>query len=64
MYAIRSYYADANETAQAWAEAIAGNGPTVLVLSRQGLPTLDATLVDVAKGATVVAPGDDAAIVA
>jgi transketolase len=56
--------ADANETAQAWADAIARNGPTVLVLSRQGLPTLDAKLVDVSKGATVVAPGDDAAIVA
>jgi len=56
--------ADANETAQAWAAAIAHNGATVLVLSRQGLPTLDARLVDVSKGATVVAPGDDAAIVA
>jgi transketolase len=56
--------ADANETAQAWAAAIAHDGPTVLVLSRQGLPTLDARLVDVSKGATVVAPGDDAAIVA
>jgi transketolase len=56
--------ADANETAQAWAEAIAHNGATVLVLSRQGLPTLDPELVDVSKGATVIAPGDDAAIVA
>jgi transketolase len=56
--------ADANETAQAWAEAIAHNGPTVLVLSRQGLPTLAANLVDVGKGATIVAPGDDAAILA
>jgi len=56
--------ADANEAAQAWAEAIGRDGPTVLVLSRQGLPTLDAKLVDVSKGATVVAPGDAAAIVA
>jgi transketolase len=56
--------ADANETAQAWAEAIALPGPTVLVLSRQGLPTLATELVDVSKGATVVAPGDAAAIVA
>ncbi len=56
--------ADANETAQAWAEAIGRDGPTVLVLSRQGLPTLAADLVDVPKGATVIAHGDDAAIVA
>jgi transketolase len=56
--------ADANETAQAWAEALAHQGPTVLVLSRQGLPTLDAKLVDVGKGATVIAPGDHAAIIA
>lgn len=56
--------ADANETAQAWAEALAHDGPTVLVLSRQGLPTLDAKLVDVGQGATVVADGGDAAIIA
>ncbi|MCB1486461.1 MAG: transketolase, partial [Bauldia sp.] len=56
--------ADANETAQAWAEALAHDGPTVLVLSRQGLPILDASLVDVGKGATVIAPGDAAAIIA
>ncbi len=55
--------ADANEAAQAWAEALAHAGPTVMVLSRQGLPTLDANLVDVSKGATVVAAGDDAAII-
>ncbi|MCB1495520.1 MAG: transketolase [Bauldia sp.] len=56
--------ADANEAAQAWAEALAHAGPTVMVLSRQGLPTLDAAAVDVGKGATVVAPGDAAAIIA
>ncbi len=56
--------ADANESAQAWAEAIARPGPTVIVLSRQGLPILDPALLDVSRGATVVAPGDDAAIVA
>jgi transketolase len=56
--------ADANESAQAWAEALAHRGPTVLVLSRQGLPTLDPAVLDVSRGATVVAPGDDAAIVA
>ena len=30
--------ADANESAQAWAEAIAHPGPSAMVLSRQGLP--------------------------
>ncbi|MGH6896292.1 MAG: transketolase [Geminicoccaceae bacterium] len=56
--------ADANESAQAWAAAIAHTGPTVLVLSRQGLPVLDPAVLDVSRGATVVAPGDAAAIVA
>jgi transketolase len=56
--------ADANESAQAWVEALAHDGPTVLVFSRQGLPVLDPSVVDVGAGATVVAPGDDAAIVA
>ncbi len=56
--------ADANESAQAWREAIDHDGPTCLVLSRQGLPTLDPELLDVAAGASVVAPGDAAAIVA
>jgi transketolase len=56
--------ADANETAQAWREAINHNGPTVLVLSRQGLVTLDPSVLDVGAGASVVAPGDAAVIVA
>ncbi|MDQ6928785.1 MAG: transketolase, partial [Actinomycetota bacterium] len=56
--------ADANETAQAWRAAIEHNGPTVLVLSRQELLTLDPAVLDVAAGASVVAPGDSAAIVA
>jgi transketolase len=56
--------ADANESAQAWAEAIARTGPTVIVLSRQGLPVLDPAVLDVSRGATVVAPGDAAAILA
>jgi len=55
--------ADANESAQAWAEAIAQPGPSVIVLSRQGLPVLDPALLNVAAGASVVAPGDDAVIV-
>jgi transketolase len=46
--------ADANETAQAWMVAIGRrNGPTVLALSRQNLPTMDAT-VHVEKGAYVL----------
>jgi transketolase len=56
--------ADANESAAAWREALAHDGPTCLVLSRQGLPVLDPTVLDVAAGASVVAPGDDAAVVA
>lgn len=54
--------ADANEAAQAWAVALTRPGPTALVLSRQGLPVLDADVVDV-HGATI-APGDDVAIIA
>jgi transketolase len=46
--------ADANETAQAWKVAIERrNGPTVLALSRQNLPTMDA-VVHVEKGAYVL----------
>jgi transketolase len=56
--------ADANESAQAWAAALAYSGPTAIILTRQGLPILDSSVLDVSKGATVVAPGDDAAIVA
>jgi transketolase len=35
--------ADANECAQAWRLAVDGDGPTALVLSRQGLPVLSET---------------------
>ena len=46
--------ADANETAQAWKVAIERrNGPTVLALTRQNVPTLDTT-VQVEKGAYIV----------
>jgi len=46
--------ADANETAQAWKVAIERrNGPTVLALTRQNVPTLEATP-QVEKGAYVV----------
>ncbi len=55
--------ADANESAQAWAEALAYQGPSAIVLSRQGLPILDPALLDVGQGATIVAEGDQATIV-
>lgn len=53
--------ADANETCEAWKSAISNRqGPTVLVLSRQGLPTLDrdqyAAASGAQKGAYVLAP--------
>ncbi|MFN8108600.1 MAG: transketolase [Thermoleophilia bacterium] len=51
--------ADATETAAAWAVALERtHAPTVLALSRQGLPTMD-WAADVARGAYVVRPGDD-----
>ncbi|MGH9280723.1 MAG: transketolase-like TK C-terminal-containing protein, partial [Acidimicrobiales bacterium] len=56
--------ADANESAQAWREAIAHTGPSCIVLSRQGLKTIDPSVLNVAAGASIVAPGDAAAIVA
>ena len=45
-------------------EAIAHSGPSAIVLSRQALPVLDPALLDVGAGASVVAPGDDAVILA
>jgi transketolase len=43
--------ADANETSEAWKAAITNRqGPTMLVLSRQGLPTLDRTTFSAADG--------------
>jgi transketolase len=56
--------ADANESAQAWAEALAYQGPSAIILSRQDLPILDPALLDVGQGATIVAEGDQATIVA
>ncbi len=55
--------ADAHETAQAWAIALEHDGPTLIVLSRQTLPVLDPAPLDVAAGASVIAPGESAAIV-
>ena len=42
--------ADANETAGAWAVALRRKGPTALVLTRQGLPVMDAPLQAVREG--------------
>lgn len=52
---------DANETSEAWKAAIINRqGPTMLVLSRQGLPTLDrnqfAAAAGVQKGGYVLSP--------
>jgi transketolase len=50
--------ADANETAAAWHVAVAGEGPTALVLSRQNLPVLDGTRgAPVNRGAYVLREG-------
>ncbi|MDH3227600.1 MAG: transketolase, partial [Thermoleophilia bacterium] len=56
--------ADANETAAAWRVALQRTtGPSVLVLTRQGLPMLQPDA-PVDRGAYVVADGGDATIVA
>jgi transketolase len=51
--------ADANETAEAWRQALAVKGPVVLALTRQNLPTLDRAkfppATNLAKGAYVLA---------
>lgn len=50
--------ADANETVHAWRLAVAGDGPSALILSRQDLPVLEETAAlaadGVAKGAYVL----------
>jgi transketolase len=56
--------ADANETAAAWAVALERtDGPTALILSRQGLPVLEGTAgqaaAGVACGAYVLSDGDE-----
>lgn len=55
--------ADANEVAGAWEIAInRTDGPTALVLTRQGLPTLPRA--DISKGARVVSDGGDVTLIA
>jgi transketolase len=54
--------ADANETAQAWAEALRRrDGPTLLALTRQDVPHLDVPAGAVARGAYVMAGADEQA---
>ena len=56
--------ADATEASAAWQFALQRfEGPTVLVLSRQGLPTLERAP-DLARGAYVVSDGDDCILMA
>lgn len=54
--------ADANETAEVWATALEGTGPTGLILSRQNLPTLDHSagqpVSHVSRGAYVIAEAE------
>jgi transketolase len=51
--------ADANETAVAWTLAIAGDGPTALVLTRQNVPVLEGTEgAPVDRGAYVLVDAD------
>ncbi len=56
--------ADANEAAEAWRVAINHKGPVALVLSRQGIPTLDRTQVasarNLARGAYVLSDSERA----
>jgi len=57
--------ADARETAQAWRIAVArDDGPTALVLTRQGVPVLPVDEPPVDRGAYVLAPGDDCILIA
>ncbi len=56
--------ADANETVKAWQVALnRTEGPTALVLTRQGIPVLEETG-DLSRGGYVVRKGSDAVIVA
>ena len=58
--------ADANETAVGWRVALERTTPTALVLTRQGLPILDAAalpLADAAKGGYVLEGDDDPEVI-
>jgi len=51
--------ADGNETSQAWKVALERSGPTVLILTRQGLPQMSPVDNDLAKGAYILADAPD-----
>ncbi|MBQ9118328.1 MAG: transketolase [Clostridia bacterium] len=51
--------ADGNETAAAWISAMSGNEPTVLVLSRQGLPQYAGSSKEALKGGYVLDDCED-----
>ncbi|HEX8085759.1 MAG TPA: transketolase [Solirubrobacteraceae bacterium] len=56
---------DGAETAEAWRVILEDlDGPAAMALSRQNLPVLEGTGPGLARGAYVLRPGDDAAIVA
>ena len=57
--------ADANETIEAWEVALnRSDGPVALVLTRQGLPTMERVAGGVERGGYVVRDGGDVTIVA
>jgi len=57
--------ADANETKQAWELALnREDGPVALVLTRQGLPTLEGIPGSVARGGYVIRDGSDVTLIA
>ena len=56
--------ADANEVAAAWHIAVASQGPTALILTRQAVPVLEGTAgAPVDRGAYVLSPADSPAVV-
>lgn len=56
--------ADAKETAVAWRSALENKlGPTALVLTRQGVPTLEETGPDAAKGAYVLRDAENVQVI-
>ena len=57
--------ADATETAEAWELALRReDGPTALVLTRQGIPVLDRPAGELHRGGYVLRDGDDAVLIA
>ncbi len=54
---------DGNETSQAWKIALERQGPTALVLTRQGLPQITPFANDTARGAYVLSDADTPEIV-